>query len=160
MREMPTTGGFAGRALSWLVPFLVVSAAYLYTFPQPNILYAAIVLLHAVGGVLATILLLPAFLRLVGTGSLSSRVGWLLIAVGAVFGLILIKTGTSRTEWNKLYFHIVISLAGVALLIAGWLGSRESSEPTPLGSRFVAGAVRVVICLIVLAGLGYGARYL
>src|ERR1035441_1722656 len=64
MREMPTSGGIVGRALSWLVPFLVVSAAYLYTFPQPNILYAAVVLLHALGGVLVAILLIPAFVRL------------------------------------------------------------------------------------------------
>src|ERR1039458_2093772 len=112
MREMPTSGGIVGRALSWLVPFLVVSAAYLYTFPQPNILYAAVVLLHALGGVLV---------------------------------VILRKTGTPRTEWNKLYFHIVISLAGAGLLIAGWLGSRESSDPVPPGSRIVAGAVRAAI---------------
>ena len=124
MREMPTSQGFAGRTLSWLIPFLVVSAAYLYTFPQPNIFYAGVVLLHAVGGALAAILLIPAFLRLMRTGSLSSRVGWLLIAAGAIIGLILIKTGTSRPEWNKLYLHIVISLAGVGLLIAGWLGAR------------------------------------
>ncbi len=159
MREMPTSGGFVGRALSWLVPFLVVSAAYLYTFPQPNILYAAVVLLHALGGVLVAILLIPVFVRLMRTGSFSSRAGWLLIAAGAVLGLILIKTGTPRTEWNKLYLHIIISLAGVALLIAGWLGSRESSDPAPLGSRLTAGAVRAVICLALFAGIGYGARY-
>ena len=60
MREMPTSGGVIGRALSWLVVFLVISAAYLYTFPQPNIFYAGMVLLHAAVGVLATILLVPA----------------------------------------------------------------------------------------------------
>src|SRR5580765_6807259 len=122
MREMPTSQGFAGWALSWLIPFLFVSAAYPYTFPQPNIFYAGVVLLHAVGGALAAILLIPAFLRLMRTWSLSSRIGWLLIAAGAIIGLILIKTGTSRPEWNKLYLHIVISVAGVGLLIAGWWG--------------------------------------
>src|SRR5579863_8019354 len=118
MRETPTSG-FAGRALVWLVPLLVISAAHLYTFPQANIIYAVVVLLHALGGALAAVLLVPAFLRLMRTGSFASRAGWLLIAVGAVIGLILIKTGTPRTEWNKLYLHIVISLAGVGLLIAG-----------------------------------------
>src|SRR4029077_3083408 len=108
MQEMPKSGGFVGRALSWLLIFLVVSAAYLYTFPQPNVPYAAVVLLHALGGVLAAILLIPAFVRLMRTGGFSSRVGWLLIAAGAILGLVLIKTGTPRTEWNKLYFHIVI----------------------------------------------------
>jgi tetratricopeptide (TPR) repeat protein len=158
MREMPTSQGFAGRALSWLIPFLVVSAAYLYTFPQPNIFYAGVVLLHAVGGALAAILLIPAFLRLMRTGSLSSRIGWLLIAAGAIIGLILIKTGTSRPEWNKLYSHIAVSLTGVGLLIAGRSG-REASDPAPLSTRLASGAMRAAVCLAVLAGIGYGARY-
>src|SRR5450755_2163320 len=154
MREMPKSEGLVGRALSWLVPFLVLSAAYLYTFPQPNILYAGVVLLHALGGVLVAILLVPVFVRLMRTGSFSSRLGWLLIAAGAILGLILIKTGTPRTEWNKLYLHIMISLAGVGLLIAGWLGQRGPRESS-LGAAVVRGAV----CLAMLAGIGYGARY-
>ena len=50
-------GGFASRVLPGLIAFLFVSAVYLYTFPQPNVFYAAIVLLHAVAGVIATVLL-------------------------------------------------------------------------------------------------------
>ena len=156
MQEIPTSGGFVRRTLSWLVPFLVISAAYLYTFPQPNILYAVVVLLHALGGVLAAILLIPVFFRLMRTGSLSSRAGWFLIAVGAVLGLILIKTGTPRTEWNKLYLHIVISVAGVALLLAAWLGERNSAER----NSSLPAALRVVLCLALFAGIGYAARYL
>ena len=144
--------GFTGRALSWLVPVLVLSAAYLYTFPQPNIFYAAIVLLHAGLGVLAAIFLIPALWRLLRTGSFSSRAGWLLIAVGAVAGIILIKTGTPRSEWSKLYFHILVSLAGVGLLIAARVSKRETG--------FGAALLRVAICLAVLAGVSYGARYI
>ena len=140
--------------LWWLLAFLVVSAAYLYTFPQPNIPYAGIVLLHALGGVLASILLLPLLARLLRNGSFSLRVGWLLIAAGAVLGLILIKTGTPRSEWNKLYLHIIVSMAGIGLLIAGWLGQRDSMRDGLLG-----GAVRSLVCLTVLAGVGFGARY-
>jgi len=84
MRGTSTSGGFIGRALVGLVIFLVLSAAYLYTFPQPNIPYAGVVLLHALAGVLVAVLLIPAFVRLMRTGSFSSRAGWLLIAVGAV----------------------------------------------------------------------------
>src|SRR6202043_1949278 len=153
MREMQTSG-FVGRALSWLVLFLAISAAYLYALPQPNLFYAGMVLLHAVGGVLAAIFLVPMFFRLLRTGSLSSRVGWLLIAVGAVVGLILIKTGTPRTEWNKLYLHILTSVVGVGLLFAGWLGRRASRE-----SSVGRTAVRAAICLAALASFGYGARY-
>src|SRR5205807_6108248 len=119
----------------------------LYTFPQPNIPYAGVVLLHAVGGVIASILLIPTLLRVLRNGSFSLGAGWLLIAAGAVLGLVLIKTGASRAEWNKLYFHIIISLAGVGFLIASWPGRR--TEPASL-----SGAVRAVICLAVLARFG------
>ena len=118
----------SGRILSWLVVFLAVSAGYLYAFPQPNVFYAVIVALHAAGGVLATILLLVFLVSLLRNGSLSAKAGWLLIAAGAVLGVILIKTGTPRNEWNKLYFHILISLAGVGVLLSGLVG-----QTAPLG---------------------------
>src|SRR5215470_85742 len=98
---MPGSGTRIERILRWLIPSLVLTAAYLYTFPQANVFYAVIVLLHAAGGVLATLFLVPLLFRFLRSGNLSSRAGWLLIAVGAVLGLILIKTGTLRTEWNK-----------------------------------------------------------
>ena len=151
MRENSSSQAVSGRALSWLIGFLVISAAYLYTFPQPNVFYAVVVLLHAVGGVLAAILLIPTLLRILRAGTWSTRIGWLLIAAGAILGLILIKTGTSRTEWNKLYHHIVMSLAGVGFLIAARMGSRASS--------LAASALRTAVCLVLLAAIGYGARY-
>ena len=155
---MPTSRGIIVRILWWLVVFLAISAAYLYTLPQANVLYAGIVLLHAVGGALATILLLPYLVSFLRRGSIATRAGWLLIAIGAVVGVILIKTGTPRSEWNKLYVHIVISAAGVGLLIAGWLNTRAEEQ---FGNRPSVGAsgFRVLLCLIVLAGFGYGARY-
>jgi Flp pilus assembly protein TadD len=156
---MPVSGGIIHRILSWLVAFLAASAAYLYTFPQPNIPYAGVVLLHAIVGVLLVLLLVPALLRLVRSGTVSSRLGWLLIAAGGIVGIVLIKTGTSRSEWNKLYIHIVLSIAGVGLLVAGWLG-RRSSDVKPIGPRIIAGATRVVICFAVLAALGYGCNYI
>src|SRR5579862_3349568 len=129
---MPNSRGIIARILLWLVAFLAISAAYLYTFPQANIPYAGVVLLHAVAGTIAAILLLPSLIKLLRNGSFASRAGWLLVAVGAVVGLILIKTGTPRSEWNKLYIHIVISVAGVGLLFAGWLNSRAKEQ---FGSR-------------------------
>src|ERR1700723_2862474 len=146
MRENRTPHSLVGRALSWLLPFLVVSAAYLYTFPQANVFYAAVVLLHASAGVIAAILLVPALLRLLRNGSVLERAGWFIIAAGAVLGLILIKTGTPRTEWKWLYLHIVISLIGTGFLIANKLGRRGHS-----GSGAIAGALRAGLCLLVLA---------
>ncbi|MFZ1049827.1 MAG: hypothetical protein WAN41_04005, partial [Candidatus Sulfotelmatobacter sp.] len=133
---------------------LVISAAYLYTFPQPNIFYAVVVLLHALAGVIAAILLIPALFRLLRNGSFIARTGWLLIAAGAVLGLILIKTGTPRTEWKWLYLHILIALAGVGLLIADKLGRFGW-----LSASARAAALRAAVCLLLLSGIGYGARY-
>ncbi len=158
MHEMPSSGGFGSRALVWLMVFLCVSALYLYAFPQTNLFYAGVVLLHAVGGVFATILLIPLSLRLLRSGNFASRCGWVLVAVGAVSGLVLIKTGTPRAEWSKLYFHIVISAAGVGLLIAVRLGNHELSKSGSTKSGSGAALLRIAICLVLLACIGYAAR--
>ncbi|MGA7513704.1 MAG: tetratricopeptide repeat protein, partial [Candidatus Sulfotelmatobacter sp.] len=145
----------AGRNLFCLLLFLVISAAYLYAFPQPNIFYAVVVLLHALAGVVAAILLIPALIRLLRQGTFLARAGWLLVATGAILGIILIKTGTPRAEWNWLYLHIVISLAGVALLVAEYMGRRGW-----LNSSAATATLRTAICLAVVAAIGYSANYL
>jgi Tfp pilus assembly protein PilF len=152
MRDNSPFQALSLRALSWVIGFLVISAGYLYSFPQPNIFYAVVVLLHAIGGVFATILLIPMLFRLLRQGSWSARAGWILISIGAALGIILIKTGTPHTEWNKFYTHIVISFAGVGFLIADRAGTRASS--------LVTSASRVVVCLALLAALAFGARYI
>jgi len=146
---------FFGRALLGLLVFLLVSAAYLYTFPQPNLFYAAIVLLHALAGVISTLLLAAILHRLLRDGSFVSRLGWLLISAGAIVGLVLIKTGTPRVEWNLLYVHMLLSLPGVGFVIAGSAGNRGWLAP-----RNRSSVVRVAVCLLALAALGAGARYL
>ena len=73
MRENSPSHGFTGRALSWLLPFLLISAAYLYAFPQPTVFYAGVVLLHAFSGVVAAVLLVPALIRLLRNGSFLAR---------------------------------------------------------------------------------------
>src|SRR5271168_1131691 len=121
---MPVPRTSAGRVLSAILIFLGVSAAYLYTFPQPNVFYAVVVLLHAVAGVLATIIVVLRASRLLRGASAVSRIGWVLLFSGAVVGIVLIKTGTSRAEWNLLYAHILLSLTGVGILLSEWLGTR------------------------------------
>src|SRR5439155_1186050 len=142
------------QGFSALLVFLVVSATYLYTFPQPNIFYAVIVLLHATTGVVAAVMLAIFFFRLLRNGSFAARAGWVLLAAGAVIGIVLIKTGTPRVEWNWLYVHILLSLAGVGILFADWAGNRGW-----LGIGAARAVLRLAICLLALAGLGYGARY-
>ena len=155
MQENSRSLSFVGRALSWLLVFLVISAAYLYAFPQATIFYAGIVLLHALAGVVTALLLVPELVKLLRRGSFLARAGWLFIATSVVLGLILIKTGTPRAEWKWLYLHVLISLLGVGLLIADWLGKNGEFNSTA--------ALRAGICLlvlVVLASLAYGARYI
>ena len=143
------------RVLPGLLVFLVFSAAYLYSFPQSNVFYAVIVLLHATAGIGASLLLALHLLHFLRNGKFHSRLGWLLIAVGAVLGLALIYTGTPRSEWNWLYAHIVLSLAGAGIIFADWVGKRGWLRAGT--SRAI---VRVTICLAVLVVLGAAARYL
>jgi Flp pilus assembly protein TadD len=142
------------RIFPGLLVILFISAAYLYAFPQPNVFYAVIVLLHVVAGVIASVLLAFSFYRLLRNGSLASRLGWLLMTGGAILGLILIKIGTPRAEWNWLYLHILLSLAGGGILFVEWAGKRGW-----LASGTGPALIRFTICLLALAGLGYGARY-
>ena len=152
---MAISENFFSRVLNALLIFLAISAAYLYAFPQTNLFYAIVVLLHAVGGLLASVLLALRILRLLRHGSLVARGGWALAIAGAGIGIILIKLGTSRPEWNWLYLHIILSMAGIGLLFADWAGKRGW-----LAAGSGTATARVAICLLVLAGLGYCARYL
>jgi tetratricopeptide (TPR) repeat protein len=147
--------GFLSRALPRLLVFLFVSAIYLYTFPQPNVFYATVVLLHVVAGCFTALLLAVFLFRLLRDGSVAARLGWALVFAGAVVGLILVKTGTPRVEWNLLYAHMLLSLAGGGIVFAEWAGKRGWLRAGIRGST-----IRCTICLLVLAGLAVGARYL
>jgi Tfp pilus assembly protein PilF len=141
----------AQKLLRALVFVLVASAAYLYPFPQGNLLYPAVVLLHVCGGVLATVLIAVLLRRLLREGNWIWRMGWLLLTTGAVLGLLLLYTGTPHSEFRWLYAHIVVSTTGISCLLAEFLGRRGW-----LSSNAV---IRVVVCLAVLAGLSGAAHY-
>ncbi|MGH9511200.1 MAG: tetratricopeptide repeat protein [Terriglobales bacterium] len=143
------------RLLVSLIIFLALSAGYLYAFPQANLIYPIVVFFHAAAGLAATILLLILLIRLLGQATVLSRIGWLLIAAGGILGCVLIYTGTARAEWNLLYVHIALCLAGVGILFAEWWGTRSLSANTSARSL-----IRSAISLILIAALGYGAWYL
>jgi len=147
------------RVLSLLIGFLVVSAIYLYAFPQANVLYAGIVLLHAVAGVVASVLLL---LWLVHSLSLRQgeplvRIGMVILFLGAIPGLALIYTGTLRTEWPLVYVHLALSFLGAGLIAAARVAGARIDDrgwlPRPT-------ALRVTAVLAVLVVLAPVARYL
>jgi Flp pilus assembly protein TadD len=142
------------KVLFAVVALLTASAIYLYGFPQPNVAYAVIVLLHAAGGILATILILPLFKRLVREGSWLSWMGWILFLVGGGLGIWLVRIGTPRSEWNWMYAHMVVCVAAIAFLLAERLGRRGW-----LASGQGMAVLRMTICLVLLAGIAAALRY-
>ena len=137
-----------------LLLLLAVSAVYLYGFPQTNVEYAGIVLLHALVGVLATLWVVASLRRLLGDGGWVFAAGWILFLVGAGLGLWLIHTGTLRSEWKVMYEHMLVSAIALGFLIADAVGRRGL-----MGNGGAATVARLAICLLVLAALGVGLRY-
>ena len=149
---MSSSGNHWSRILSLLVGFLIASAIYLYAFPQANVFYAGVVLLHVVAGVVASILLLVWLVRSWRQGEPGVRVGMVCLFLGAIPGLALIYTGTLRTEWPLVYIHLGLSFLGAGLIAAARIGDRG-------WLRGHAG-LRVAAVLAVLAMLAPVARYL
>src|ERR1700688_4912556 len=120
------------RVLRFLIAFLVVSAIYLYAFPQANVLYAGVVLLHAVGGVVASALLLLWLVRSWRQGEPLLRAGIVLLFVGSIPGLALIYTGALRSHWTLVYVHIGVTFLGAGLMAAArWGAARAGGEQLP-----------------------------
>src|SRR5438309_479974 len=91
------------RLLAPMLLFLFVSAIYLYAFPQTNVFYAVVVLFHALVGLIAALHLLVLLFGLIRRGSWMARLGWLLLVVSAALGIVLIKIGALRADYNWLY---------------------------------------------------------
>src|SRR5882762_6840528 len=149
---MSFSGSFVNRAMPLLIGFLVVSAIYLYAFPQANVFYAGVVLLHAVAGVVASGLLLLWLIRSWRQGETLIRVGMAFLFLGAIPSLVLIYTGALRTEWTLVYVHIGVSFLGAGFIAAARMGNRGW-----LSHRAV---LRVAAVLAVIAVLAPVARYL
>jgi Tfp pilus assembly protein PilF len=140
------------RFLSLLVGFLVLSAIYLYTFPQANVFYAGIVLLHAFVGVIVSVWLLVWILRFLIVAWRNQQsllaLGAALVFLGGLPGLVLLYTGALRSHWNLVYAHIFISFLGAGLMVASRL------------RRPRLAILRVAAILILLAVAWPLARYL
>jgi len=141
------------KVMQWLLVLLVASAAYLYPFPQTNLVYPLVVLLHSLGGVAASIAGAVLFGRLWRAAGWVGRTEWVLLAVGFGLGLLLICTGTAHSEFRWLYAHIVFCLVGVGCLAAEWMTRRGRN------SSLLSGAVSLVSCFVVLVAIGWAAHY-
>ena len=145
---------FGRRILPPLLIFLFASAVYLYAVPQPNVFYAIVVLLHALAGVIATVYLIIFLFQRVRGGSLIARLGWILLIAAGILGILLIKLGTLRAEWNWLYLHILLAVAGSGILFADWTGRRGW-----LSAGFGRATLRYSLCAIALVALSFASWY-
>src|SRR5882762_8800408 len=91
-----------------ILVLLALTSLYLYAFPSATIPYAGILLFHVGTGLLLTIFLVPFVARWWREGGFANRLGWSLIAIGGIVGVVLIKIGTPHRYANWLYLHIAL----------------------------------------------------
>jgi tetratricopeptide (TPR) repeat protein len=138
------------RSLSVFV--LVLTAVYLYALPSATIFYFANVALHSGLGVLVALGLLAYLFRGLGKDSLLAKFGWLLLAVGAALGIVLIVIGTPHRFKTWLYAHIAFCAVAVILLAAAWMLERGWLGVSPLERT-----MRFALLLVATTGVAAGA---
>src|ERR1700730_6060327 len=106
------------RWLSRSLIALVVSAAYLDCYPSATISFGIVVLFHVAAGIVFTVLLAFALIRLLRKEALLASFGWVLLVAGAILGIVLIKIGTPIRLKSWLYAHIALCLLGSLFLLA------------------------------------------
>jgi len=144
-----------GPVNRWLLRSLValmVSALYLYGYPSATITYALADLLHIALGILFTILVVYYLLRLLPNETLLARLGWILLAAGAVIGIVLIKVGTPIRLKSWLFAHIALCVVGALFLATSWLASRGS-----LGHGILQRGLGFAALALLTAGIAAGA---
>lgn len=146
------------RFLAGAVVVLFLSAVYLYAFPSPTLVYAVAVLLHAGLGLIAAICLLRFCWRYLKDRSLTAKLGWILLTLGALLGVVLIYLGATRPMLKWLYIHIALCLAGLVFLatdlVARLLLPKIRIRPAMLQ------ATAVVLLTALAAGLAVSAKAL
>src|SRR5260221_8245772 len=140
------------RVKLWeLVAILFVSSLYLYLFPAPNLTYVAVVLLHAGLGVIAAGFLVPKLFAVARAKSFYQDLGWLILAAGALVGVVLLFVGTTRSHWTWMYVHVVLSFGAVSFLLAKWMAEKGGQSRSPRLSL-----ATMALCLAVAIGAAYG----
>ena len=112
------------RAFPGLLAFLFISAGYLYAFPQPNVFYAVVVLLHVCAGIVTAVLLAAFIFRLLRE--------WKHRYAHRLDTARRRSTGWAHSDQDRntasglepFYAHILLSLAGGGIVFAEWAGKR------------------------------------
>jgi len=133
------------RLRTLLTITLALTGLYLYGFPSATLPYAVAIVAHVVLGVGLLVLLLPMAIRLFAGQPAAARLGWLVLAVGGVLGVVLIKTGGTLPYHRVVIAHFAVSALGGAILLAAWLGRRGilAGHPALAGVRWALVAALV-----------------
>src|SRR5260370_33361316 len=89
--------------------------------------------------------------RLFRNESVLARLGWFLLAAGALLGTVLIKIGTPLRLKPWLYAHIALCVLGAVFLATSWLISRGW-----LGEGFLRRAVGCAVLPLLTVGNAAG----
>jgi Tfp pilus assembly protein PilF len=135
------------RFTLYLLWALFLTAAYVFAWPSPNVAYFGAVIIHLVTGVVFLLALGLAIGRILPAATPGQRLGWILLGLGGLVGVLLIYTGTRRGEWPLLYAHIAVCVAGGAMLVSSWAGKRGF-----LAGSYLGGIFRTVI-FVLAAGI-------
>ncbi|MGC2766837.1 MAG: hypothetical protein WB607_15120, partial [Candidatus Acidiferrum sp.] len=139
------------RFSSILLAVLFLTAVYLFAWPSANVPYFTAVILHLLAGIVLLIVLVFALRGILRSASTTSRIGWILIAIGGVLGVVLVKTGTRREEWPLLYAHIGSCVAGGALLASAWAGKHGFLTRGPVAG-FARSAMLLAAATLAVSG--------
>ena len=141
---------FSKRWLSRSLLFLTITAVYLYAYPSATITYGVVDLFHVAAGVALTLLLLASLLPLLRNESNMARLGWILLTVGAILGIVLIKIGTPLRLKSWLLAHIAMCVFGTLLVAASWLNSKGWLGQTIIGSGIGFAALTLLTAALAL----------
>src|ERR1700687_1537347 len=142
---------FGKRWISRSLIALMLSAVYLYGYPLATIPYALLDLFHIATGIVLALLLAFYLVRMLPRETLLARLGWILLAAGAVLGIALIKVGTPLRLKPWLYAHIALCILGTLFLATSWLASRGW-----LGTSIVQRGLGLAALALLTAGIAAG----
>jgi len=138
----------------WRFPLLLIltlSAIYLFAYPAATIIYGGGVLLHTGAGILLAVLLIPILRQVFRDCPMEIRLGWGLIAIGALLGIALIKIGTPNRFRIWLYLHIALCAVGVLLVATAWVARRGW-----LGKGFAGAVTSFAVLTVLMTGIAAG----
>ena len=141
------------RLLKLLLGFLAASAIYLYGFPEPNLVYMTVVMLHVLAGVAATFLLIPFLWRRFRGSNRRLQTSYVFLLAGAALGIAIMRLGSTRDHTTLFYAHIILTALAVLLMFWEWLERRQL-----LGVFPGASLARLTVALAVIAALSAGLR--